>query len=117
MFTQKCVVLWMICPALTCLPRQKSTSGGSSESDVKELAVSALISPSDSMAMTATPVANCDAVCRNARVSIAMTSVESAALQLPGLFLPLRHEPEHVLLRRLRSEGLSPANRLAAQHW
>src|SRR4029434_11071327 len=60
----------MSCPAFVPLPRQKSTSGGLSESEVNELAVSARIDPSTSIAMTVTPVTNWPTVCRNVRGSI-----------------------------------------------
>ena len=40
------------------LPTQNSTSGGSSESEVNELAVIARIDPSTSAAITVTPVTN-----------------------------------------------------------
>jgi len=52
----------MSCPVRVFLPTQKSTSGGSSDSDVKELAVSACTVPSISVAITVTPVANCPTV-------------------------------------------------------
>ena len=45
-------------PVLVFLPTQNSTSGGSSDSDVNELAVSACTVPSISVAITVTPVAN-----------------------------------------------------------
>src|SRR5262245_64681330 len=46
------------CPAFVSFPRQKSTSGGSSDSDVKEFAVIARTSPSLSRETTVTPVTN-----------------------------------------------------------
>src|SRR5918995_361484 len=66
---------WIEWPALVSLPRQKSTSGGSSEREVNELAVMARISPSISTATTVTPVANRPAVWRNARASIGITEL------------------------------------------
>src|SRR4029453_15807377 len=63
--------------AFVCLPRQNSTSGGSSESEVNEFAVMARISPSSSMAITVTPVTNCPTARRNARESNAVSIVSN----------------------------------------
>src|SRR4029453_8884337 len=52
-------------PRWAFLPTQKSTSGGSSESDVNAFAVIALMVPSTSVAMTVTPVTKRPTVCRH----------------------------------------------------
>ena len=62
MLTQNRAPTVMSCPVFVFLPTQKSTSGGSSDSDVNELAVSACTVPSISAAITVTPVANCPTV-------------------------------------------------------
>jgi hypothetical protein len=69
---EKPVAAWMACPALVCLPTQNRTSGGSSDTEVKELAVIARIVPSTSRAITVTPVTNWPTVWRNVRASIGM---------------------------------------------
>ncbi|MNC87451.1 hypothetical protein D3C83_31790 [compost metagenome] len=61
MLIEKPVAAWIAWPARVCWPTQKRTSGGSSDSDVKEFAVMARVVPSTSNAMTVTPVANCPA--------------------------------------------------------
>src|SRR6266550_3204637 len=60
----------MAWPVFVFFPTQKRTSGGSSETAVNELTVSARIAPSASVVMIVTPVANCPTVWRNARESI-----------------------------------------------
>ena len=58
---------------LGSLPRQKSTSGGSSDNDVNEFAVIARISPSTSIAITVTPVTKRPTVCLKVRESMDIT--------------------------------------------
>ena len=58
MLTQNRAPTWISCPVRVTFPTQKRTSGGSSDSDVNELAVSACTVPSISVAITVTPVAN-----------------------------------------------------------
>src|SRR5688572_26327065 len=77
MLTENPGAVWMSCPALVPFPRQKSTSGGSSDSDVNEFAVMARIEPSTSRAMTVTPVTNCPTVWRNVRSSTSMVRAGS----------------------------------------
>jgi hypothetical protein len=74
MLTENPDARWMSCPIFVFVPTQNKTSGGSSDSDVNEFAVIALIEPSTSVAMMVTPVANRPTVCRNARGSIDMAT-------------------------------------------
>src|SRR5450830_501920 len=55
---------------LAAEPRLHSTRGGSSETELKELAVRPRKLPSaNRVVMTVTPVANCDSACRKCTVS------------------------------------------------
>src|SRR5688572_12697624 len=70
-------------PALVSFPRQNSTSGGSSDSDVNEFAVIARISPSTSIAITVTPVTKRPTVCRRVRESTGIRQLPTTNSHLP----------------------------------
>src|SRR5436853_5674726 len=80
MFTEKPVARSMFCPRCAFFATQKSTSGGSSESDVKALAVIPRTVPSISAAITVTPVTNCPTVRRNSRGSISIAILDQRLL-------------------------------------
>jgi len=61
-----------VLPECAFLATQKSTSGGSSESDVKAFAVIPRTVPSISAAITVTPVTKCPTVRRNSLGSMAI---------------------------------------------
>src|SRR5574342_580625 len=69
MLTAKPETARMCRPAFVSLPRQNSTSGGSSDNDVNEFAVIARTSPSLSSAITVTPVTKRPSVWRRVRGS------------------------------------------------
>src|SRR5881394_2521245 len=99
----------MCCPRCAFLATQKSTRGGSSESDVNAFAVIPRPVPSISAAITVTPVTNCPTVRRNSRGSISIDLDQRLLHDLAdvGVRDEVRHLPpvDVVLLHALLREA------------